>query len=92
MLYNVQVYEPCLFRTIKLPTALIDMAYTPCCKSVKIMGKYHYQTTPKRKRCKTKCKYANIFVGSVECRDLCKNHKGYGKDENGKYVECAACE
>ena len=59
---------------------------------VKIMGKYYYQTTPKRKRCKTKCKYANIFVGSVECRDLCKNHNRYGKDENGKYVECAACE
>lgn len=56
------------------------------------MGKYHYQTTPKRKRCKTKCKYTYIFVGSVECRDLCKNHNGYGKDENGKYVECAACE
>lgn len=56
------------------------------------MGKYHYQITPKRKRCKTKCKYTNIFVGSVECRDLCKNHNGYSKDEKGKYVECAACE
>ena len=32
MLYNGQVYEPCLFRTIKLPTALIGMAYTPCYK------------------------------------------------------------
>lgn len=56
------------------------------------MGKYYYKTTPRRKRCNTKCNHANIWVGSVECRDLCKNHNGYGKDENGKYVECAACE
>ena len=56
------------------------------------MGKYHYKTTPKRKRCNTKCVYANIWVGSVECRDLCKSHKGYGKDEKGKYVECESCE
>lgn len=56
------------------------------------MGNYYYQTTPKRKMCKTKCKYANIRVGSIKCRDLCKNHYGYGKDEHGKYVKCNLCE
>ena len=52
------------------------------------MINYYYKTTPKRKLCITKCKYANIRVGSVECRDLCKNHGGYGKDEKGKFVKC----
>jgi hypothetical protein len=54
------------------------------------MGKYYYKTTPKRKRCTIKCLHTNIWVGSIECRDLCQNHNGYGKDEKGKYVKCDA--
>ena len=56
------------------------------------MGKYYYELTPKRKRCKTKCKYQHRFVGSVDCRGNCKSFNGYGYiDEKVKrrYVNCA---
>ena len=53
------------------------------------MEKNYYQTTAIRNRCKTKCSHKTyIFVGSKECRDTCKHHIGYGKNEKGKYVKC----
>ena len=43
-IYNEQVYEPCLFGTIELTTALISMAHTPCYKLIKLWlsKKYSY--------------------------------------------------
>lgn len=52
------------------------------------MGKYYYSTTEIRKRCKTKCKFTNRYVGSIDCRDGCEYHDGYGKDSDGKFVGC----
>jgi hypothetical protein len=40
MFYNGQVYEPCLFETIKLQRLLIGMAYTPCYKLLILCGKH----------------------------------------------------
>lgn len=50
--------------------------------------KEYYEISSKRKRSKTKCNYQSKYVGSIDCRDNCIHHKGYGKDEKGKFVIC----
>ena len=52
------------------------------------MGNYYYKTTPVRRKCKTICIFNGKRVGSLDCKNTCPYHNGYGYDIHMKYVIC----